>query len=222
MVSWYGSSVQSKGALQGSKEIILSIDLVKRFGRQTWWRPIDVTSSGLIVSVCVFTLYLPGCAPTQPAAQQRALLIGRLEAARDLDFGNVGDGNTETAQADDSIYQATKAQRVIGKLQQGEEVPQPEIDDALYVPPESLPREARTEMLKELRTAETRDELGEQTHDPGNDWLAWDSYREQRDLTDEISKTLEAVGRALVSVPGGLTGTGVEIDARLISLKNRS
>jgi hypothetical protein len=71
-------------------------------------------------------------------------------------------------------------------------VAQPEIDDALDVPPESISPDARSELIRELTTAENRDELGEQTHGPDNDWLAWDSYREQRDRADSIAKALES------------------------------
>jgi len=122
--------------------------------------------------------------------QQRALLIENLEAAIKLDYQNLADGKDDRVQADDSIYQATKAQGVIEQLQQGVEVPQSEVNDALDVPPESLSEDARAEIIKELNTAEKCDELGEQTHDPGNDWLAWDSYREQRDRAAEISKAM--------------------------------
>ena len=46
-------------------------------------------------------------------------------------------------------------------------------------------------MIKELEHAAQRDELGEQTHNPGNDWLAWDSYRKQRERADSALKALE-------------------------------
>jgi len=71
-------------------------------------------------------------------------------------------------------------------------VPQPQIDDALDVPPESISPDARSELIRELMTAEIRDELGEQTHGPGNDWIAWNSYREQRDRADSIVNALES------------------------------
>jgi hypothetical protein len=136
-------------------------------------------------------LNLSACSPHQSSQQQQALLIEKLEAAREIDFRNVRDGNSDTVQADDSIYQARRAQEVIEQLQQGEQVPQLEIEDALDVPPEALSQGSREEMIKELLTAEKCDALGEQTHDPGNDWLAWDSYREQRHRAAEISKALE-------------------------------
>jgi hypothetical protein len=102
------------------------------------------------------------------------------------------DSHTDSTQATGSIYQAQKAQVVVGQLTRGQEVPQPEINDALDVPPESIPADAKLELIKKLKLAEGRDELGEQTHGPGNDWLAWDSYREQRDRADSIMKALES------------------------------
>jgi hypothetical protein len=50
---------------------------------------------------------------------------------------------TDPTQAADSVYQAQKAQWVVGKLKRGEEVSQSEIDDALDVPPQSISRDAR-------------------------------------------------------------------------------
>ena len=147
---------------------------------------------GLVFAVCISVLALPACGQNQLLAQQRALLIGKIQAAKEIDSENSANGKTDSIQATDSMYQAQKAQRVIVQLKRGEEVSQPEIDDALDVPPETIPADARSELIKELKTAEGRDELGEQTHGPGNDWLAWDSYREQRDRADSIVKALES------------------------------
>lgn len=164
--------------------------IMKSSRRNTRYRDSETASIGIILIVSVIALDLCGCTPTQPSVQQRALLIENLEAAIKLDYQNLADGKDDRVQADDSIYQATKAQGVIEQLQQGVEVPQSEVNDALDVPPESLSEDARAEIIKELNTAEKCDELGEQTHDPGNDWLAWDSYREQRDRAAEISKAM--------------------------------
>jgi hypothetical protein len=164
---------------------------MKRYLRKPRGGATDQITIGVILVASAMALNLSACAPNQSSRQQQALLIGKLEAAKEIDFQNVRDGNSDKVQANDSIYQATKAQKVIEQLQQGQQVPQPEIDDALDVPPESLSRDSREEMIKELLTAEEYDELGEQTHDPGNDWLAWDSYREQSHRAGEISKALK-------------------------------
>jgi hypothetical protein len=148
------------------------------------------SSVGLALAVCVSVFSLSACARDQVPAQQRALLMEQIEKARAMDSENLANGMTDPTQAADSVYQAQKAQSVVGNLQRGEEVSQPEIDDALDVPPQSISRDARSELIRELTTAEKRDELGEQTHGPGNDWLAWDSYREQRDRADSIMKSL--------------------------------
>lgn len=146
----------------------------------------------VMFAVCISILSLSACGQDQLPAQQRSFLIGKIQAARTIDAENLANGKTDTIQRLDSVYQAQKAKRVIGQLERNEQVSQPEIDDALDVPPESISADARGELIRELTTAERRDELGEQTHGPGNDWLAWDSYREQRDRADSIVKALES------------------------------
>jgi hypothetical protein len=148
--------------------------------------------TGLTFAVCFSLFSLFACGQDQAPAQKTALLIEKLQAAKAIDAENFADSHTDSTQAVDSIYQAQKAQIVIGQLKRGEEVPQPEIDAALNVPPESISADAKLELTRELKTAEDRDELGEQTHGPGNDWLAWDSYRQQRDRADSIVKALES------------------------------
>lgn len=143
-------------------------------------------------AVAISVLSLPGCGPDQLSPSQRYLLIGKIQAARAIDAENLSNGRADPTQAVNSLYQAQKARTVIGQLKRGEEVPQPQIDDALDVPPESISPDARSELIRELMTAEIRDELGEQTHGPGNDWIAWNSYREQRDRADSIVNALES------------------------------
>jgi len=146
----------------------------------------------LIPTVSIPVLHLSACMPAQASVQQKTVLIGSLEKAVALDSADAADDKTDAVQAIDSIYQARKAHWVIQRLRRGEALSQVQIDDALALPPQSLSMEARIEMIKELKAAEAQDELGEQTHDPGNDWLAWDSYRQQRDRAQEISEALEA------------------------------
>jgi hypothetical protein len=163
---------------------------MKHFLKSAQYSAAD-TAVAWILAVSAIAWNLCGCASTQPSSEPRSVLIGKLKTAEDIDLQNVRSSRRETAQASDSTYQAYKAQKVIDQLQQGQEVPQPIIDDALDVPPESISGDARMEMIKELKAAEKCDELGEQTHDPGNDWLAWDSYREQRSRAAELSKALQ-------------------------------
>ena len=147
---------------------------------------------GLTFAVCLSIFSSFACEQDQAPAQKTALLIEKLQAAKAIDVENLSDSHTDSTQAADSIYEAEKAQIVIGQLKRGEEVPRSEIDDALNVPPESISADAKLELIKELKIAEGRDELGEETHGPGNDWLAWDSYRQQRDRADSIVKALES------------------------------
>ena len=136
-------------------------------------------------------LSISACTSVQQSSEERVLPMRKLEAAKQMDEENARGDKSDNVQSDDSIYQASQAQRVIIRLQQGQTVTQSEIEDALDVPPESVTPEARTELIKELSIAENRDELGEQNHDPGNDWLTWNSFREQRERADSVSKALQ-------------------------------
>lgn len=145
---------------------------------------------GRALVVCASVLSVSACAPDHNTAQQRALLMEQIEKAKAMDSEHLANGTTDPTQAAESVYQARRAQSVVERLHRGEELPQSEIDNALDVPPQSISRDARSELIRELMTAEKRDELGEQTHGPGNDWLAWDSYREHRHRAHNIMKAL--------------------------------
>jgi hypothetical protein len=147
---------------------------------------------GAVLAVAISVLSLPACGPDRLSSSQRDLLIEKIRAAGAIDAENLSNGKTDPTQAVDSRYQAQKARTIIGQLRRGEEVSQSKIDDALDVPSESISPDARSELVRELTTAEKRDELGEQTHGPGNDWLAWDSYRTQRDRANSIMKALKS------------------------------
>lgn len=152
---------------------------------------LHVRRIGLILQICVLALNASACARSELSAQQRASWIQKLERAKRLDEADAADLSVTPVHAADSIGQANKAGTVIAQLRRGEDVSQSEIDDALEIPPKSLSTETRVEMINKLNEAERRDELGEQYHDPSNDWLACDSYREQRERADLVLKALE-------------------------------
>jgi hypothetical protein len=110
----------------------------------------------------VLALSISACAPAQPSLGERLVLI-KLEAAEQMDDENLSGGKSEIVQANDSIYQASQAQKIILRLRQGKTVTQAEISDALDVLPESVTPEAKNELIKELSIAESRDDLREQT-----------------------------------------------------------
>jgi hypothetical protein len=109
-----------------------------------------------------------------------------------LDERNADDPTTTLAQVIDSRGQEAKADESIAALTAGAEVPPSEIRDALDVPPTSLSQGTKTELIKELEEAELRDKLQGQTQDPGNNWLAWYSYRQQGDRADSMINALKA------------------------------
>jgi hypothetical protein len=99
----------------------------------------------------------------QPSGQQNAELIKRLEGAREMDESEANQpGISATAWQDDMI-QVGKADKAIKELSHGLEVPQSEIDEALWVPPKTLSAAKRARLLQRLKDAIQRDENEEQT-----------------------------------------------------------
>jgi hypothetical protein len=131
------------------------------------------------------------CSQSGPSLQQRSFIIGQLQMAKQLDEQNARDPKTDLTQVIDSRGQEAKADDSIAAVRAGVEVPAPELRDALDVPPTSLSQDTKTELIKELEEAEQRDNQKAQTEDPGNHWLAWHSYREQRDRADSVINSLK-------------------------------
>jgi vancomycin permeability regulator SanA len=69
---------------------------------------------GLKFVICLSLFSLFACEQDQAPAQQTALLIEKLQAAKAIDAENLTNGYTDSTQAADSIYHAQKAQIVIG------------------------------------------------------------------------------------------------------------
>jgi hypothetical protein len=153
----------------------------------------SVRSEVPVTAVLLLSLALCACGQAGVSAWQRSQLIEQLQMAKQLDERNARNPETDLTQVIDSRGQAAKADQSIAALRGGGEVSQAEIRDALDVPPTSLSQDAKIELVKELEQAKQRDELKAQTQDPGNDWLTWHSYREQRDKSDSV---LNALNRA--------------------------
>jgi hypothetical protein len=144
-----------------------------------------------VTAFWLLSLALCACGQAGASLQQRSLMIEQLQTAKRLDERNARDPKTDLTQMIDSTGQAAKADLSIAALKAGVEVPPPEIQDALDVPPTSLSQDTKTELIRELEEAEQRDNLRAQALDPGNDWLAWHSYREQRDTADSVIHALK-------------------------------
>jgi hypothetical protein len=144
-----------------------------------------------VTAVLLLSLALCACSQARPSVQERSVIIKQLQMAKQLDERNARDPKTALTQVIDSRGQEAKADQTIAALKARIEVPPTEIRDAMDVPPTSLSQDSRTELIKELEEAERRDNLQAQTQDPGNNWLAWHSYREQRDRADSVINALK-------------------------------
>jgi primosomal protein N' len=152
------------------------------------YSPIRSEARTTAVLLC---LALCACGQAGQSVQQRSQIIEQLQTAKQLDERNACDPQTDLTQVIDSRGQAAKADQSIAALRAGAEVSQPELRDALDVPPSSLSPDAKIELIRELEEAKQRDQVEAQTQDPGNNWLAWHSYREQGDRANSVISELK-------------------------------
>jgi hypothetical protein len=99
----------------------------------------------------------------RPSAQQNAGLIKRLEGAKEMDESEANQPGTSATAWQDDMIQVGKADKAIKELSHGLEVPQAEIDEALWVPPKTLSAAQKARLLQRLKDAVQRDENEEQT-----------------------------------------------------------
>lgn len=114
----------------------------------------------ILLSTCAQTA---AATPASISPQQRAELIQRLEASKQLDWKNAVDSKVDSVAQDDFLDQMNKADRAIKELGHGFGVPQSEIDDALWIPPKSISPEQRTELIRQLKNVVQQDDRNEQT-----------------------------------------------------------
>jgi hypothetical protein len=151
----------------------------------------------------VFLLFIPLSACVDPAEQSQApvpiqnkeSLVEELEAAKRQDWSSALDPRVAPSEEEDFLDQMNKADRAIKELTHGFDVPQSEIDEALVIPPKSLPAFQRLQLIRQLQDAITQDDRNEQAM--LND-LAWSDapadtaqFDQQTDLANSVIKDLE-------------------------------
>lgn len=99
---------------------------------------------------------------TNPEAPppQTAQLIKRLEGAKEMDYSEANQPGVSAVAWEDFMAQAGKADKAIRELSHGLEVPESELNDALWVPPPSQgPEKAR--LIQEVQQAIQHDQREE-------------------------------------------------------------
>jgi hypothetical protein len=131
-----------------------------------------------------------------PIASKESLLA-ELSAAKRKDWASALDPHVAPSEEEDFLDQMNKADRAIRELTHGFEVPQSEIDEALVIPPKSLPETQRVQLIRQLQDAVQQDDRNEQAM--LND-LAWsdsvapaDTFKldQQKELANSVIKDLE-------------------------------
>jgi hypothetical protein len=124
-------------------------------------------------------------------------LIQELKTAKSADWENALDPNVAPVTQEDFLDQMNKADRAIKELTHGFEVPQSEIEDALWSPPKSISPGLRITLIHQLEDAVRSDDRNEQAM--LND-LAWSdsaapadtvTFDQQRALAQGVIKDLE-------------------------------
>jgi hypothetical protein len=95
-------------------------------------------------------------------SQNKAEFIRELESAKKLDWTNAFDPNVAPVTREDFVDRMNKADRAINELTHGFEVPQSELDEALWIPPKSLSPTQRAELIRQLQAASQQNTHNEQ------------------------------------------------------------
>jgi hypothetical protein len=167
------------------------------------FHPYRLRRQSRLLLVFDLSILLSACAGSaaqiqMPATiQNKAALLEALETAKRQDWSSALDPRVATSEEEDFLDQMNKADRAIKELTHGFEVPQSEIDEALVIPPKSLPAFQRVQLIRQLQDAVQQDDRNEQAM--LND-LAWsdsaapaDTFKfdQQKALANGVIKDLE-------------------------------
>jgi hypothetical protein len=95
-------------------------------------------------------------------SEQRPELIRQLEAAEQADESDALDRRISLVRKEDFFEQAEKAERAIRELLYGYDVPQPELADALAVPPKDLSPQVKADLIRQLQDSIALNDRSEQ------------------------------------------------------------
>jgi hypothetical protein len=118
-------------------------------------------SGEVLILIVLSLLCLSSCSNADSSVippNERAQVIEQLQEARQTDLKNALDTSLGADAAGDYMMQAGKAETAIDDLSQHSNVPKSEISNALFVPPEHLSPAQRTELIKQLEQAKSRDD----------------------------------------------------------------
>jgi len=119
-------------------------------------------------------------------------MIEQLQEARRTDLSDAMDPGLDPAAQGDYMTRADKAQTAIDDLSGHTNVPDSEISEALFVPPEHLSPAERALLIKHLENAKTLDDQIYRNHLGGWDPILTEDCNVQGKRVDRVVKKLEA------------------------------
>lgn len=146
----------------------------------------------VLLLIALSVLHLSSCSLTNKSYRDRSNLIEQLQEARRTDLSDAMDPGLGPAAQGDYMMRAEKAQTVIDDLSGHTNVPDSEISDALFVPPEHISPTERALLIKQLEHAKTLDDQIYRNHLGGWDPTLTEDCNVQGMRVDRVVKKLEA------------------------------
>jgi hypothetical protein len=146
----------------------------------------------VLLLIGLSVLHLTSCSSTNMSYRDRSNLIEQLQEAKRTDLSDAMDPGLDPAAQGDYMTRADKAQRAIDDLSGHTNVPDSEISDALFVPPEHLSPAERALLIQHLEDAKTLDDQIYRNHLGGWDPILTEDCNVQGERVDRVVKELEA------------------------------
>jgi hypothetical protein len=131
--------------------------------------------------------------PVQSMSEQQKLqLIRQLKAAAESDESEARDPQVSLLRKEDFFEQAAKADRAVRELIYGYDVPQPELADALSVPPKALSPRQKGDLIRQLEDTIALNDRREQArlNDYWNAYVDTEPYDMQKERAAAVIKEL--------------------------------
>ncbi len=141
----------------------------------------DPRKIGLVVVSSMLAGLASACSTTGAtiSPDRRGQLIEQLEGAKQLDRTRALDTSLGPVASGDYTLQAQKADAAIADLKTRSQVPDSEIADALFVPPEHLSESERARLIRQLEKSKALDETGWREHLGGREPILVQDYNIQ-------------------------------------------
>ena len=149
---------------------------------------------GIVVVSSLLACLMSACAPAEkPVSQERRTeLIAQLEQAKQLDQARALDISLGPVAAGDYMLQTDKADAAIADLERRSQVPECEIEAALFVPPRHLSASERAQLIRQLEKSRQLDQTGWREHQGGREPILEEDYNIQDTRATRVIYALES------------------------------